>query len=332
MSIRSFILFRLFPIPAILLIAFTCVVSQQSRTLVACIYDAPTSIEQSRIFHSVYRGVAFSFDKGQSWINSGWLTNRTNDIAFDASSRTYFLATDYGVLRSTNDGVSWKLVTDWKISVALAVHVWQSAVWIATPFGPYVSRDNGTNWQQRTNGLNGLNATYTSDILARGDKLFLATADGLYTSEDNGITWVQGNIRNPIDKLIIHPTTGTMAAIHSSKRLWITTDNGETWSERSSALPDSPVQAITFFPDKPNDILISTGKHGVLMSKDLGASWENTSGGLTNFNVTALATDPDDPDTVYLGTENGTAISSDGGKTWRPFTIRLGYISAIRVF
>ena len=67
-----------------------------------CLYTAPPPSPSGRAYPT-YSGLAHSTDRGATWKSLGWITNHVNDMDRDPSNPSvFFLATDYGVLRSSN--------------------------------------------------------------------------------------------------------------------------------------------------------------------------------------------------------------------------------------
>jgi len=97
---------------------------------------------------------------------------------------------------------------------------------------------------------------------------------------------------------------------YNESGLFLTTDNGETWTRVSNALTDLRVIATNgtrMFAgtEAQND----TG--GVFLSTDGGSSWNATA--ISNTNVYTLALNGS---TVLVGAADGVYVSSDSGVTW----------------
>ncbi len=304
-----------------------------ARALYFSFYTAPppTGIGKAA---PVYQGFARSDDRGESWNNLGWLTSAVSDFAVDpANSERIVLATDYGVLASFDGGEKWKLISDWSMPPVLAVRLDGAEIWAATARGVFVSSDHGSGWTARNAGLPPRDGSYIADLCLRGDTLLAATADGIFRSMNAGVSWLRSGLNGlAISRLVVHPAIPNLiAAVEEGKGLWISTDGGRLWSDRSAGLPSKRVKCAAFDPRDEHVLIVGTADMGVLRSSDLGAAWELSSGGLTNFNITALLFDPDLPDRVYAGAENGSFISNNRGKTWQAFSVRLGYVSAMEM-
>ena len=294
-------------------------------------YYAPPPANVSKAA-PVYQGFAVSSDGGERWESRGWITSAVSAIAVDPDDAEHvYLATDYGVLASSDAGMQWKLVSGWDMPAVLDIAVEGESIWAATAEGLYQSTDGGARWRVRTAGLPAPNATYTGAILLLPGSMIIATADGLYRSSDNGGSWMRSGLEGmAIAGIVAHPSDPSHLAAYSNTRgVWISTDGGRSWTDRSAGLQFPQVKCAVFDPRERTTLLIGTQRTGVIRTSDLGENWELSSGGLTNFNITALRFDPDQPDLCYAGAENGSFISSNRGKSWQPFSVRLGYVSDI---
>jgi len=112
-------------------------------------------------------------------------------------------------------------------------------------------------------------------------------------------------------------------------RVNVTTDGGNTWSRvDQNGLPhDLWVGQILASPhDKMTAFVTLTGyrdddfKAYVYKTTDLGKSWSSLKGNLPEESVNVLIQDPVSPDLLYLGTDQASYISLDGGKAWQYLT------------
>ncbi len=282
----------------------------------------------------VYQGFARSDDHGLTWHNLGWLTSAVSGFAIDESNTSrIILATDYGVIESDNAGENWQVISGWNMPPVLAVRVRGAEIWAATARGVFVTSDRGNQWVARSVGLPTPNGSYVSDILFTKDALLAATADGVYRSTDGGRGWFRSGLNGEaVFRIISHPSSpDLLVAVCEGKGIWVSSDGGRLWSNRSTALPSRKVKCAAFDPTDTQTLLVGTVDMGVLRTNDLGNKWELSSGGLTNFNITTLLFDPAQPERLYAGAENGSFQSNNRGKTWQAFSIRLGYVSAMEL-
>lgn len=304
-------------------------VSRADRRIYVSFYFAPPPSQVSKAA-PVYQGFAISTDRGENWESRGWMTNAVSAIAVDPSNPdAVFLATDYGVLASGDAGLHWKLVTGWEMPAVLDIAIRDDSLWAATARGVFVSGDSGKTWTERSNGLAAPNGTYVCAVLPLPGSVLITTANGVFRFVDGETQWRRSGLEGvELSGISVHPADPSHLAAFSSKGgIWISTDAGRSWLDRSAGLRFPQIKCAAFDPRDRSTILAGTQRVGVVRSTDLGRTWELSSGGMTNFNVTALMFDPDQPDRCYAGAENGSFISDNRGKSWQPFSIRLGYVS-----
>mgnify|MGYP001164771761 CR=1 FL=1 len=294
-------------------------------------YYAPPPAEVSRAA-PVYQGLAMSLDHGQTWQTRGWLTSAVSAIGVSPDDADHLvLGTDYGVLHSTNAGEEWKLVSGPDMPPVIDIVFDGTVIWAATADGLFQSVDQGNSWRARNAGLTSANSSYVTGLHFMETSILISTGDGVYRSTDEGESWSPSGLQDlALRGIAVHPRFPEhMAAYSTEKGIWVSTDGGRSWTERNKGLRAPLVKAVVFDPRDRNTLIIGTQIIGVLRSSDLGQTWEQSSGGMTNFNVTTLAFDTISPDRVYAGAENGSFVSHNRGKSWQPFSVRLGYVSDI---
>lgn len=318
---------------ALLLAAHVAARAQETQPrLYVCMYTAPVPGALKNM-HPVYPGAALSTDTGASWHALGWKNNRCVDAANPANdASTVYLAGDNGLLVSRDGGTTWKQATDWRIPTVSRIVLIDDSVFITTPMGVYLSTDKAASWMPRSYGLRPADGTYASDMLPSPGDFLLATNEGLYRSSDRGLMWKRGPLQGtPLERILRHPVSRDLLTAWGPTGMWRSEDGGQTWTKLTLGDPAPRVQGAAFDPSNSRRILIGTAGQGIMASKDGGATWALSSAGLTNLNITSLVFHPTIPSIVYAGTDNGTFVSRDGGAVWTPFSIRLGYVSAIRV-
>lgn len=161
--------------------------------LYACVLasDAPGSFMGGS---SLGSGLWVSDDTARTWRQVGWKHVKCYSVDVEARSngKTIYLACGNGLMKSTDEGVSWKIVTDHRITEVLDVRVDPAdtkLIHIATATGIWRSTDGGTKWVE---SMTGLEDTYTSRLAydARNTGyLFATTETGLYRSTTAGTSW-----------------------------------------------------------------------------------------------------------------------------------------------
>jgi hypothetical protein len=133
----------------------------------------------------------------------------------------------------------------------------------------------------------------------------------LYKSLDQGRSWAEVGSGLPqsgrINALAI---AGAIAYAGSDAGIFISTDEGQTWSE-NARLPIARVQCVTVVGEQ---VFAGTQQAGVFVSQDGGRSWEQLASGLTDLNVQSLVNIGTE---IYAGTDTqGVFIRSGGAGSW----------------
>jgi photosystem II stability/assembly factor-like uncharacterized protein len=240
---------------------------------------------------------------------------------------TMFECNDGGLYQTTNAGTTWTDLTNgMQISQMYRIGVSQNQADPAVICG---LQDNGTkltdltNWQDLNGGdgmeciidgsTNTIYSSYVNGKFYRNVNTVISSTIPFLSSEviapippstestPNG-AWVT--------PLIIHPTnTSTLYAGY--KRVYKTTNKGDTWTAISGVL-DSNNENIRFMaiaPSNPNTIYAATLKK-LYSTTNGGTSWDLIldSGTIQNYaNLSGLAVDPTNPDKVFITVSGYTA-------------------------
>jgi photosystem II stability/assembly factor-like uncharacterized protein len=216
------------------------------------------------------KGVYFSTDSGQNWLQS----NLDNVSVYDfarGSGETWFAATQNGVYRSENNGRSWRRMAQGMDETRVqAVLVHESGrVFAATIAGGiYISDNNGSSWSQSNEGME-LNFGYALAALPDGSVLAGVT-NRIYRSNDGGDSWEMMDADFP------HVRTNAIAVADgrvfaaTQDGVYRSEDNGRTWQETGSQFADKEVYDIVV----TSGGLVASTRGGIYRSADNGANWE----------------------------------------------------------
>lgn len=105
-------------------------------------------------------------------------------------------------------------------------------------------------------------------------------------------------------------------------RAMVSTDGGQSWSDRTGGLPDRFITSVT--PDHTDAAVAyltvsGYGSGHVFKTTDTGATWSDVSGNLPNIPTNDLILDPLNPKIIYAGTDIGIFRSTEGGTNWKEF-------------
>lgn len=242
--------------------------------------------------------------------------------------------------KSTDNGMTWSQVP---ALVGESVFDIQFApggkIYLAVQDGIQKSDDNGATWAALNLNIGINNQVFalavdpgnSSTIWAGVTDALGSQATNLIRSGDGGMTW-----QNKTPPLAA-PLTGTGIAVDPNVSntviaifsgglgggaVWVTTDGGTTWTDRSAGLPGNPMNAVVYDGTR---LLVGGGQLfgsqyvGLYSSTDLGATWTELDDGTWPVQVvTAIAVYPDNAQTILVTTPgSGVNRTTDGGATWQ---------------
>ncbi len=219
-----------------------------------------------------------------------------------ATSSTLLLATNRGVMRSTDGGASWSnpLGTGWYYPVTdLVVDPGDSTVAYAAAHDPYQanskltgifkSMDAGATWNRLPGFTLDIGDTFLA-ITATAPAVLYVSAhhrgnsswDGLWETEDGGTTWTRhsavGLAKPPwYQGLVTVKPDDPASVLVGSLAPYRSSDSGETFTKVGHIHVD--VRGFTFTPDAKT--LYVTNDGGVYRTRDLGNNWTILNGGLS---------------------------------------------------
>ena len=272
------------------------------------------------------------------WVNSVFPTAWGSVTSLAVSNTNLFAGTSWkGVFLSTNNGASWTAIDsglqfgdihnpNYPAVYALAVS--GTNLFAGTSGGIFISTNNGTSWT-----AGGLSSPYVRALVvspasggASSTYLIAETDDGVFLSTDNGTSWTavdSGLPHSPppwhyyVYSLAISPASGRAGSTNffagTSAGVFISTNNGTSWTADTSGLANSAVNALAV---SGANLFAGTG-NGVLLSTNNGSSWSVDTAGLTDTNVTALAVSGAN---IFAGTTGGNSdifLSTNNGTSWR---------------
>ncbi|MCB0312537.1 MAG: hypothetical protein KDH84_04610, partial [Calditrichaeota bacterium] len=136
-----------------------------------------------------------------------------------------------------------------------------------------------------------------------GDVLWVGTDDShVWVTADGGATWTDVSSSLPyrwVTRVIPHPTDVNVAYVTFNGLKWVdpvprvfrTADQGQTWSDVSSNLPDSPINAFAIDPANPAHIFVGSDL-GAYYSLDEGGTWQYISGDFPMVSVYDMKVHP----------------------------------------
>jgi photosystem II stability/assembly factor-like uncharacterized protein len=175
----------------------------------------------------------------------------------------------------------------------------------------FKSQDGGQTWRRIVKGLNNrLGSDLISlSISRKNPKILFASSlyDGIYKSEDEGNSWQQVNQgldTLEINFVVVSPyNEKIILATGAKKGLYKTEDYGKNWS--SILKGEQKIQAVNFFPDDTNKIIIGDERGNLYLSEDAGTNWKNLPKLQDSIAKIAISPQYDRDKTILIGTKKG---------------------------
>jgi photosystem II stability/assembly factor-like uncharacterized protein len=263
-------------------------------------------------------GLFISCDQGKNWKATGWQEAVRIFYTEQGPDSVIWCAAGNGVLRSRDQGQTWKVTTDWHVTEVMKVKVQPdhpATVYAATAYGVFKTTDGGDHWQKIASG-------FTADILIdqHNPKTILAAKEeGVFISHNKGKSWQFCGLADKGVRVLAQPflTEHTYWAGTENDGVFVSTDQGDSWQTRNQGLNHRTVYAIAFHPQNEQIIYVGTHEGGVYRSLDGGAAWRQSTTGMGNSVVHCLTVLPSCPDALFAGTIGaGLYQSMDAGQTW----------------
>lgn len=280
----------------------------------------------------------FSSDDGMTWsASSTGITNLTlaGLAVSPADVDVLYAATDQGVFRSLNAGMSWSRCSESESVLSVLVLQDGRTVLAGTSEGSILrSADTGNHWVSITRGIPGVKVTALAAPATGPTTVYAGTDGGFAVSNDAGLTWEPRNIglvattpagsptpRTEIAAFLPDPALpGTVLLSLLGQGFYITRDDGNRWKPLESSIGTPWVDSLAV-DEQARRYYAGTDADGVYVSQDGGAKWSRSSSGLSTvfspsgaINVILVTRHG----TLYAGTEaRGAAVSRDGGATWQ---------------
>ncbi len=258
------------------------------------------------------------------------------DIAFGGSQ-------DNGTSRF-NNSLAWSLVEGGDGGLVRVDPSSPSRVYHVAPVGSFGasdffrrSDDGGLSWGSFTTGL--VNATsalfYPPFILDPGtvNRLLLGSNAANVTT-DGASNWARlpgDAFTFPVgmDLVAVGPASSSTIYVSAGNAsvaggVWVTTNNGGTWTQRNPAGVSDHFRQIAIDPTTSNTAYLvrdrfNPGGH-VFRTTNAGANWTDISGDLPDVPTTCIIIDANGPgtadDVLYVGTDIGVYQSGNLGVNW----------------
>ena len=241
--------------------------------------------------------------------------------------------------RSSDGGNTWSEVPALEgTSVFDIEFASDGAAYLGTQDSVWKSTDGGLSWVTLNLGI-GDNDQVFDVALDPADSsiLWAGIADALASqpvnvmrSTDSGVTWEDRTppLATPISAraIAVDPTdSNTVVAAFGGDfgggQVWITTDGGDSWMDRSAGLPGNPLNAVVYDGTRllvGGGLLFGSQFVGLYESPDLGVTWTPLHDGTWPILVVEdIAVDSNDAARIFVAIDGGGVNrTTDGGLTW----------------
>ena len=261
----------------------------------------------------------------QNWSHVGFAHPYINALTYDPRDlRVLYMASGNGLIKSTDRGVNWRVMTGWDMTEAQGVTLDPHApdrVFLALPDGIGYSDNGGITWTRRQTGLK---RKFTQVI--RGDRAvngrFVAgTESGVFVTNNNGIEWREAGVDGAMvfDVAQSPHDAKHWMAVTQDGRAFASSDNGRSWHQNSAVPKAHTFYNISF--DASNDLRIALGgwTAGVVVSEDGGKTWQTRNAGLPGAEVWRVTYHPTDGSLYAYVHEKELYRSLDNGRTWTAY-------------
>lgn len=267
-------------------------------------------------------GVIMSTDSGATWTFANNGLSSKNIIALVAIGNSVFAGTDSdGVFVSVNNGGSWSAVNNGLTSPYIScLAVKGTDLFAGTKNGLFLSTNSGSNW-------NLISPVIIQSLTIKGVDMF-AGSKGIIHSIDNGITWTNSKVGLdsilagwPPNQYYIVATPkifavygNTILAATATMGLYLSVNNGASWTRISSSLSNSSVSTVTTM----GSLIFTGGSSGlgegkIFSSADSGKTWTPKNNGLFALGISCFAVNGTH---LIAGTDMGIFLSKDSGTSW----------------
>ncbi len=191
--------------------------------------------------------------------------------------------------------------------------------------------ENGST-TQIASGINPSGKDYVSWlnplVLDGKNNILYFGLDHLYISSNQGATWTRRNTwlapdsGTSIQSIDYFGDKVTLLTGSSGGRVYVTSNNGLSWTNVSAGLPGRWVTCVKFDPTVKTTFYATLSGFGaghVFKTTDNGAHWTNISSTLPDIPVNSLVMDPTNSSILYIGTDIGVFFSPNGGAQWMPY-------------
>lgn len=147
-------------------------------------------------------------------------------------------------------------------------------------------------------------------LAVSGSNLFAGTSSGIFLSTDNGSSWTAINTGLTNVSTQAFVFSGSNLFAGTFGGVFLSTNNGANWTAVNSGLTYYHVLALAF---NGGNLFAGTDGGGVYLSTDNGTLWTDVNSGMTSSSILTLVVNDTD---IFAGTHGGIFRSTNNGTTW----------------
>jgi len=235
-----------------------------------------------------------------------------------------YLATQYGLLRATPDGVSTimpgvEVGLTALVSGAAAPRTLYFSGFAADgkPVGLMASADGGTSWAALSQDAGAATAFRAISVSAADPQVIYAIADALAVSRDGGQSWqASGTLPEQVFSLAASGMDSNTVYAATMTGLKQSRDAGASWQ---AAYPDpSPTTVVQAVPG--HGLYAFVYGVGLIFAQEPGLEWQIVGRDFADRYLVNLTADAANPARLFASVDTGAILTSaDGGKSWGSF-------------
>lgn len=246
--------------------------------------------------------------------------------------RTLLIAGGNGLIRATDHGAKWTIVTGGEVTELREVAVANGTVYFAHSAGIRASFDGLANWRELAGGLQ---RPYTESVRVDPSGALIAGGEqGVFRSEDNGKSWKLAGAAGYLIMRIEGSPHDRCVWIASTQGggLFASHDCGRTFEATGGAIGfGKNTYDIAFDPSRRGRVSVAVWGSGIAVSEDDGKTWQLRNDGLPSTEVSSVVFDPDHAGRLYAAIhQRAVYVSDDAGLHWRADGLADTHVNRLR--
>jgi photosystem II stability/assembly factor-like uncharacterized protein len=288
-------------------------------------------------------GVYVTLDGGENWTKAEGLPLTTYRIAgHPTDANTVTAVTVSGIYKSTDGGLNWAESNDGiigqTVSAAYAAVDGTTIYTVTREGGIFKTDEGGENWSSVGGDVGSEGMVHVSADPVTGS-VIASGWEGAYRSTDSGLIWTPVVGVKSVEVAAFTQSgaePGVQYLSNDKAGVFITTDNGETWSlqrDGLSRIGNGPGYSTHELASDQSGDAVFVGSVGIYAYSSAAQDWEELPG-TTGRNIRALAVNPQDASHIVAafdaGGLRGLMVTKNGGSHWStPLALADKWITAI---